>query len=117
MSYIPAAQRATVHGMSHGGELTYVFENLPDHDMTFGTRHIAAATPADHRISDAMTAYWAAFAKASDPDSAGGVAWPRYDPATEAVLEFGADGVKARPHFHQATLDLVEQAAAANGSH
>ncbi|MFL5297682.1 MAG: carboxylesterase/lipase family protein [Phenylobacterium sp.] len=110
MSYIPAAQRATVHGMSHGGEIVYVFNNLVDRDRTIGTRVIPAATPDDHKISDAMTAYWVAFAKASDPDSAGGPAWPRYTPATDAVLEFGADGVHPRPAFHKTSLDLVEQA-------
>jgi para-nitrobenzyl esterase len=113
MSYIPAAQRASVHGMSHGGELMYVFNTLPDHDMTFGTRTVAAATPADRKISDAMIAYWVAFAKAADPDSAGGPAWPAFTPADEAVLEFGADGVNVRPSFHKATLDLVEQLASA----
>ena len=114
MSYIPAAQRATVHGMSHGGELIYVFGTLPAKDMDIGTRHIAAATPEDRKISEAMTAYWVAFAKSSDPDSAGGVAWPRYEPATDAALEFGADGVHVRPAFHKQSLDLVEQAAKAN---
>jgi para-nitrobenzyl esterase len=112
-SYIPAAQRPTVHGLSHGGEIMYVFGTLPDHDQTLGNRTIAAATPADRKISAAMTDYWTAFAKTSDPDSAGGPKWPAYAPATDAVLEFGADGVTPRPAFHKSTLDLVEQLAAA----
>jgi para-nitrobenzyl esterase len=112
-SYIPAAQRATVHGLSHGGELMYVFGTLPDHDLVMGNRTIAAATPDDRKTSKAMTDYWAAFARHSDPDSAGGVLWPRYEPATDTVLEFAADGVHARPAFHKASLDLVEQLAAA----
>jgi para-nitrobenzyl esterase len=112
-SYIPAAQRATVHGLAHGGELIYVFGTLPDHDLKFGARTIAASTPADRKTSAAMTDYWTAFAKTGDPDSAGGVRWPPYTPATDTVLEFGPDGVVARPAFHKATLDLVEQLAAA----
>jgi len=111
-SYIPAAQRATVHGLAHGGELIYVFGTLPDHDLKLGARTIPAATPADRKISAAMTDDWAAFAKTGDPDSAGGVKWPAYTPATDTVLEFGADGVAARPAFHKASLDLVEQLAA-----
>jgi len=111
-SYIPAAQRATVHGLSHGGEIMYVFGTLPDHDLALGNRTIAAALPADRRISAAMTDYWAAFAKTGDPGSAGGPTWPAYAPATETALEFGADGVTPRPAFHKATLDLVEQMAA-----
>jgi para-nitrobenzyl esterase len=113
MGYIPASQRATVHGMSHGGEITYVFNNLSDKERSIAGHTFPPATADDHRISDAMTAYWAAFAKTSDPGAAGGVAWPRYEPMTDAVLEFGADGVHARPAFHKASLDLVEQAAAA----
>ncbi|WP_372785046.1 carboxylesterase/lipase family protein [Phenylobacterium sp.] len=112
-SYIPAAQRATVHGLSHGGELIYVFGTLPDHDIVRGDRTIAAATPADRKISGAMTSYWAAFAKTSDPGAAGGPAWPAYTPATDTVLEFGADGVSARPAFHKTSLDLVEQLSTA----
>ena len=112
-SYLPAAQRATVRGMSHGGEIVYAFSTLPDKPLTVGTRTIAAALPEDRRIAEAMTAYWVAFAKASDPDSAGGVAWPRYDPATDPVLEFAVGGPVVKPHFHQATLDLVEQIAGA----
>ncbi|THD54136.1 carboxylesterase family protein [Phenylobacterium sp.] len=111
-SYIPAAQRATIHGLAHGGELAYVFSNLPDHDRVQGTRTIAAATPDDRKSSAAMTDAWAAFAKTTDP-STPAAAWPAYTPANDAVLEFGADGVHARPLFHKASLDLVEQLNAA----
>ncbi|HEY8003836.1 MAG TPA: carboxylesterase family protein [Phenylobacterium sp.] len=108
-SYIPAAQRATVHGLSHGGELIYVFNNLSDHDRTFGNRTIAAATPEDHAIANALTDAWAAFAKTGDPSPPGGPKWPAYAASTDTVMEFGADGVHPRPAFHKATLDLVEQ--------
>jgi para-nitrobenzyl esterase len=111
-SYVPTAQRAEVRGTSHGGEIIYAFNNVPDHPLALGTRTIPAATPEDRRISDAMTAYWVAFAKSSDPGGAGGPSWPAYDPATDPVLEFGADGVHVRPGFHKTTLDLIEQIAA-----
>jgi para-nitrobenzyl esterase len=110
-SYIPAAQRASVHGLAHGGELMYVFGTLPDHDMTMGTRKYVAATAADQASSKAMTDAWAAFAKTTDP-STPTAAWPAYAPASDIVLEFAADGVHARPAFHKASLDLVEQLAA-----
>src|SRR5581483_6709436 len=101
-----------VHGVNHGGEIAYVFDNLRDHPVTAGERTIPAATPADRRIADDAIAYWVAFAKTGDPDSAGGPAWPAYDASAQAALEFGPDGPVVRPHFHQATLDLVEQLAA-----
>jgi para-nitrobenzyl esterase len=108
-SYIPASQRATIHGLAHGGELMYVFSNLPDKDRVQGPRTIPAATPDDRKSGAAMTDAWAAFAKTGTPGSN----WPAYAPATDTVLEFGADGVHARPAFHKASLDLVEQLAAA----
>ncbi|WP_394764279.1 carboxylesterase/lipase family protein [Phenylobacterium sp.] len=107
-SYIPASQRATLHGLSHGGELAYVFGNLPDKDRVQGTRTIPAATADDRKLSAALTDAWVAFARTTDP-STPTAPWPAYTPATDTVQEFGADGVHARPAFHKATLDLVEQ--------
>jgi para-nitrobenzyl esterase len=109
-AYVPAAQRAAVRGTSHGGEIVYAFNNLRDAPLTIAGRTIPAATPEDHKISDAMTAYWVAFAKRSDPDSAGGPTWLPAEPG-DNVLEFGADGIHLRPGFHKATLDIVEQIA------
>ena len=112
-SYVPAAQRSAVHGLNHGGEILYVFNNLNDQPLTFAGRTLPAATPEDHKISEAAIAYWVAFAKSSNPDSAGGAAWPSYSQAPDATLEFGAEGVRLRRDFHKATLDLVEQLVAA----
>jgi para-nitrobenzyl esterase len=111
-SYIPASQRATIHGLAHGGELAYVFGNLPDKDRVQGTRTIPAATPDDRKLSAMITDDWAAFAKTGNPTAPGGPAWPAYTPATDTALEFGADGVHARPAFHKPSLDLVEQLSA-----
>jgi len=115
MSYLPAAERGAVRGVEHAGELEYVFGTLADHPVTRGGRAIPAATDQDRKISEAMNAYWAAFATRSDPGSAGGPAWPAYDLATDRVLEFGPDGILARPQFHKPTLDLVEKVAEAGG--
>jgi len=107
-SYVPLAQRGQVHGTPHGGEIIYVFNTMRDQPATVGSRTIPAATPADHSIGEAAIAYWTAFAKTSDPGAAGGPVWPPYDPATDAVLEFGADGPVVRPAFHKTSLDLAE---------
>ncbi len=108
-SYVPAAARPTSYGASHGSEITYVFANLNDQPIKFGDRTFPAATPDDHRLSEAMHAYWVAFAKTSDPDSAGGPAWPRFTPSADRLLEFGADGVNVRTDFAKPRLDLIEQ--------
>jgi len=113
-SYVPAALRATAPGARHGGEIGYVFDNLPQKPITgyYGAT-IPAATPDDEKIAHAMHAYWVAFAKTGRPGDADGVAWPRFSSPTEAVMEFGADGVQVRPNFQQPRLDLIEAAGAA----
>jgi para-nitrobenzyl esterase len=98
-SYTPAAQRATLFGLAHGGEIAYVF-NTP------------RATPFDEEgkaVASAANKYWAQFAKTGDPDSAGGPRWPKFDEADEYVMEFPATGVPlAAKHFHKDRLDWVE---------
>jgi para-nitrobenzyl esterase len=98
-SYTPAAQRATLFGLAHGGELAYVFD-------------VPRATPFDDEgkaIAVAANKYWAQFAKTGDPDSAGGATWPKFDLADEYVMEFPASGVPVTAkHFHKDRLDWVE---------
>jgi para-nitrobenzyl esterase len=113
-SYVPAASRAEVHGLNHGGEIVYVFGNLRDEPTQFAGRTLPAATPEDHAISDAAIAYWTHFAKTGDPDSAGGPEWRQAEPG-DNVLEFGADGVHLRPAFHEKTLDIAEKIAERQG--
>jgi para-nitrobenzyl esterase len=83
----------------HGGEIAYVL-NTP------------RATPFDDEgkaVAAAANKYWAQFAKAGDPDSAGGPKWPKFDAADEYVMEFPATGVPlAAKHFHKDRLDWVE---------
>jgi para-nitrobenzyl esterase len=98
-SYTPAAQRATLFGLAHGGELAYVF-NTP-RTTPFDDEGKAVASAANH--------YWAQFAKTGDPDSAGGAPWPKFDAADEYVMEFPASGVPVTAkHFHKDRLDWVE---------
>ena len=109
-SYVPAATRASSYGAAHGSEVIYVFDNLPEHPIAYGQRTIPAATDADRQVASAMHAYWVQFAKSGDPDSGGGVAWPRFTTGDEQLLEFGADGVVLRRDFEKARLDLILQA-------
>jgi len=106
-SYVPVAQRATQPGAPHGGEVLYVFDNLPPSDLTLGGRHIPAATPEDRKVSEAMIDAWTTFAKTGSP----GQGWPRYTLATDTALEFGVDGVAPRPAFRKAKLDVLEAVA------
>lgn len=110
-SHVPERQRGSVPGMRRGGEIPFVFRTLDDPAVTSEFGLAPPATPADIAISDQTMAYWTAFARRSDPGAAGGTPWPAYDRNSEAVLEFGEDGIKVRPRFHAETLDLLEQLA------
>ena len=81
-SYVPAAEQARKpYGAAHTDEVRFVFGQPR-----------ARFAPADLPLSDAMNAYWTAFAKTGKPGAAGGPEWPRWDDRREAQLEFGGAG-------------------------
>jgi para-nitrobenzyl esterase len=97
-SYVPQAQRATALGAPHGGEISYAFNTL-------------RGTPDEEgkAVAATMNAYWAAFAKAGDPGSAGGPRWLKFDAANEPLIEFPSSGTPIpRTHFNKQRLDWVE---------
>jgi para-nitrobenzyl esterase len=101
-SYVTPAQRGTSLGAGHTAEIKFAFA---------GPKQKFAAE--DLPLAKAVNAYWAAFIKSGAPDSAGGPAWPRFTPATEASMEFGVDGPVAREHHLKAQLDWQEEAVKA----
>jgi para-nitrobenzyl esterase len=102
-SYTPIAQRATMFGLPHGGEIGYVF-NTPRANTPFDEEGAAIAAAANK--------YWAAFAKTGVPGAAGGPEWPAFDAKDEALLEFPAGGKPAvQKHFHVERLNWVEAIA------
>ncbi len=97
-SYVPAAEKARKpFGAAHTDEVRFVFGQPR-----------AKFAPEDLPLSNAMTAYWTAFAKTGAPGSAGGPAWPKFDAAKEGQIEFGADGPQVREHFLKSWRDFVE---------
>jgi para-nitrobenzyl esterase len=59
-------------GARHAGEIEYVFgalDSVPN----------VSWEESDRRLSDALTTYWANFAKTGDPNGGGLPTWPRYD--------------------------------------
>ena len=98
-SYTPAAQRASLFGLPHGGEIIYVFN----------TPRAAGFDEEGKAVAAAANGYWTQFAKTGDPGSAGGAPWPRFFSDDEWVMEFPANGVPiAVKHFHKSRLDWVE---------
>jgi para-nitrobenzyl esterase len=99
-SYVSPGQKAQLpYGAPHTAEIKYAFAGPK---QTFA--------PEDLALAKAVNAYWAAFIKAGNPDSAGGPAWPKFTPATEASMEFGAAGPTPHEHHLKAQLDWQEDA-------
>jgi para-nitrobenzyl esterase len=67
-------------GARHAGEIEYVFGSL---DLSLPR---VPWEPADRALSDAMTTYWANFARTGDPNGAGLPVWPRYTADSRRVL-------------------------------
>jgi para-nitrobenzyl esterase len=102
-SYVPTSMRDRSFGTPHGGEIQYVF-NTPRRGGSFDEEGQA--------IAEAANKYWVAFAKSSNPGSAGGPTWPKFDAADESLVEFGSGGVPVvHKHFHAARLNYVEKHA------
>jgi para-nitrobenzyl esterase len=80
----PGGERVLAY---HGAEIPYVFDTadawLP-------------ADATDRRLTDAMLAYWTAFAKTGDPNRTGLPAWPVFDPVGEDHLDLGDEIRSAR---------------------
>jgi para-nitrobenzyl esterase len=99
-SYVPMSMRDQSFGLAHGGEIQYVF-NTPRRGGQFDEEGA--------KIAQAANKYWVAFAKTSDPGSAGGPQWPKFDANDEALMEFGFGGEPVlHKHFHKQRLDWVE---------
>ncbi|RAK67251.1 carboxylesterase/lipase family protein [Phenylobacterium kunshanense] len=100
-SHVPAAQKASQpYGARHTDEIRFVF-GAP----------AAKFDAADKALSDAMTTFWANFAKTGAPGAAGGVTWPRFDLAREPQVEFADGQVAVREQFLKDWRDVVETAA------
>jgi para-nitrobenzyl esterase len=88
------------YGAAHTEELPFVF---------ISPRQLLG--PGDLKLAREVNAYWASFARTGDPDSAGGVLWPRWSD-DEGQIEFTPEGPRVRTHFLKQERDLVEGLAA-----
>ena len=110
---IPVAADAKIMGVAatsrdigarHAGEIEYVFGAL---DSVRGVAWEAS----DRGLSDAMTTYWANFARSGDPNGPGLTKWPRYEASGRRVLHLderiyeAADSMRPRYEALDAYVD------------
>ena len=104
-SYVsPTVKARSPFGAVHTAEIKFAFA---------GPKQQFA--PEDLPLAKAVNAYWAAFIKSGDPDSAGGPRWPKFEPG-ETYMEFSAAGPAPHEHFLKAQLDWTEAQVKAGAS-
>jgi para-nitrobenzyl esterase len=94
-------------GAFHSMEISYVFGTVER-----GIRYppprpeTRPSNAADEKISDVMQQYWTNFAKTGDPNGGGLPAWPKFDPASRAYIQFTDAGPIAKEGLRRAQCDL-----------
>ncbi|PZO02663.1 MAG: carboxylesterase [Alphaproteobacteria bacterium] len=97
--FVPASNPEPSGGATHASERPYVFDNLHTVGRAMGERDFRAAT--------AMADYWTTFAVTGSPRPLKHPSWPRFDAATEVLLEFTNLGPTVRPVPFGDRLDLI----------
>ena len=102
-SYVAEAKRAKEPGAGHATEIAYVFDSIGATDPK--------ATAQDRAAARVASAYWVSFATKGTPG--GPTAWPRYDAASDTLLDFSPAGAAPLSGRTRARLDFLEAARAA----
>jgi len=94
-------------GSRHAGEIEYVFQTLKSVDVPW--------TDGDFKVSDAMSSYWANFAKNGDPNGNGLPEWPVYSKADGfQVMRLSAANLKATAEPHRDRYRFLDAQVAKN---
>jgi len=99
----PAADAAGLHAF-HASEIPYVFGTA---DRTPPNWPKVPADPAEAKLSDTMTGYWAAFARSGTMDAANLPRWDAY--GSEGNYMHFADTPQASAHLLPGMFELHEQ--------
>jgi para-nitrobenzyl esterase len=74
------------YGAFHTSELFFLFGNFNDGQQP-GGGVVYTPSQADLTFSQSLMGYWTRFAATGNPNGAGAVAWPPYDPLTDSMLQ------------------------------
>ena len=103
-SYFAQSLHGQATGAHHATEVPYVFKTLA------AVRGVTP-TPEDEQVEESMIRYWTNFMKTGDPNGSGLLAWPRYSPTDDTLMNFTAAGTPiAMPDPFKARLDIVAEA-------
>jgi para-nitrobenzyl esterase len=99
-------------GAYHSAEITFVFGRPRPLQPSAGS------TAYDSTVAEAMSDYWVAFAASGDPNAPPAAGkwprWPRYESATDALLEIGPE-IGPRTMVKRAVYDSLDAAARSRG--
>ena len=93
------------YGAFHTAELFFLFGNFNDGQQPGGGLVYTPST-ADLTFSQAMMGYWSRFAATGNPNGAGAVAWPQYEPTTDSMLQLDETFV-AINGYHNPQFDYL----------
>ena len=99
-SYVAESMRKQWPGAPHATEIPFVFD-------TVKARYAQDLTPADEALAQATLSYWVSFAKTGDPNGDGRPNWPRYNPATDELMDFTNSGPAGGPDPWKDRLDVT----------
>ncbi|HTQ12570.1 MAG TPA: carboxylesterase/lipase family protein [Rhizomicrobium sp.] len=104
--YLADALRGRMPGVSHGGELIYVFGLHGLANTPLGARLASRATDKDKAVVAMVQSYWTNFARTGNPNGPGLPQWPQSSAASEQTLVID-DGTQAVSGYLAARLAVV----------
>ncbi|MEM1390001.1 MAG: carboxylesterase family protein, partial [Pseudomonadota bacterium] len=96
---VPPSSKQTL-GAFHASEIFFVFNSHSP---------LSGLTDEDKILTEAMATYWTNFARTGDPNSAGLVEWPLYDPASDLWMTFNPS-IEIKSGVRSDKLDVMERA-------
>jgi para-nitrobenzyl esterase len=86
---VPSWAAGDGRGAYHSSETPFVFGDVALGQSFMSDGRSVTPTPGERMLSTRMMAWWSEFAKTGFRSVGGGGLWPRYENATDALLQLG----------------------------